>query len=161
MSSKEHVHNLMLEIGPLLGLMAVTEYDSENAWTILVDEDTIIFADFDESQKRLVLSAEAGQPQSDNRKFIYGILLQYNNQWHETGGVRMALDGPEGSVVQIFDLPVVDLDIVQLQTTVANFVDTLMAWREILAKETADEDSPPPESGPAIDPGITGGAIRA
>jgi hypothetical protein len=161
MSSKEHVHTLMTEIGPLLDLMAVTEYDSENAWTILVDEDTFLFADFDEPQKRLVLSAEAGRPQAGNRKFIYEILLQYNNQWHETGGVRMALDGPEGSVVQIFDLSVVDLDIGQLQTTVANFVDTLKAWREILAKEKTDEESPPPESGPAVDPGITGGAIRA
>ena len=105
MAGKEHIQALMREIGPQMALAQVTEFEVEGTWTLMPDEDTVLFADYDEAGGRLVLSAEAGRPVDSGRLGLYDLLLRYNNSWAETGGVRMALDG-EGTVVQLFDLPV-------------------------------------------------------
>lgn len=136
MSGKAQLHRLMAEIGPLLELQEVTEFEAEDLWTLVVDADTVLFLDYQATPERLVLSAEAGVPAEAGREF-YATLLQYNNQWAETGGVRLALDGPEGGVVQIVDLALAGLDLSQLQTTLMGFLATLRAWREIVAQAGA------------------------
>lgn len=141
MSGKQHVQALMRAIGPQLGLLEVTEFEAENTWTLVPDEDSVLFADYDDAGGRLVLSAEVGRPAGDDRLRLYELLLRYNNRWPETGGVRMALDEADGGVVQLFDLPVADLDLARLQTVVANFLDMLKAWREIVAAVPAEPEA--------------------
>ena len=133
MAGKEHIRALMREIGPQMALAQVTEFEVEGTWTLIPDEDTVLFADYDEAGGRLVLSAEAGRPVDSGRLGLYDLLLRYNNSWAETGGVRMALDGA-GTVVQLFDLPSADLDLPRLQAVVTGFIDTLRAWREIVGR---------------------------
>jgi hypothetical protein len=153
MAGKEQVHDLMSAIGPMLELLEVTEFDEENLWTLVVDEDTVLFADYGAEEGRLVLSTELGAPPGGERHGLYELLLTYNNQWGETGGVRMALDAPGGNVVQIYDLALAGLDLPRFQTVVGNFVDTARAWREIVAKGgDGGGDSP---AGP-IDPFMSG-----
>ena len=133
MASKQHVHTLMTEIGPLLELLEVTEFDDENVWTLVVDEDDVLFVDYEPETDRLVLSAEVAHPPGDtDLKGLYATLLTYNNQWQETGGTRMALDATDGNVVQIFELPAAGLDLHDLQIVVTNFVDLLKTWRGIV-----------------------------
>jgi hypothetical protein len=133
-ASKEHVHSLMADLGPLLELLEVTEFAKENVWTLVVDEQTTVFADYDDGFGRVTLSADVAEVPPGGRERLYELLLTYNNQWSETGGVRMGLDAPGGSVVQMVDLPADGLDLPQLQAVVGNFVDKIRAWREIVAK---------------------------
>jgi hypothetical protein len=153
MTGKEQVHDLMSGIGPLLELLEVTEFDEENVWTLVVDEETVVFADYQDEGERLVLSTEVGAPPPGDRKGLYELLLTYNNQWGETGGVRLALDAPDGSVVQIYDLALAGLDLPKLQAVIGNFVDVARAWREIVAR--GGEGGGEPAAGP-IDPFMSG-----
>lgn len=162
MSSKEHVHNLMLEIGPALELMEVTEFDEENLWVLVRDEATVIEVDYDDVQKRIMLSTEIGQPDEARRKNIYEMLLQANYLWQETGGLRIGLDGPGGNVVQMFGASVTDLHLGQLKTILTNFIDSAKAWHEIISqggfaeKEAAEEAAERPPR-PEVD---LSGAIK-
>ena len=152
MAGKQHAQALMRAIGPQLDLLEVTEFEDGKVWTLVVDETTVLFADYDDAHNRLVLSADVAQAPEAGRLQLYELLLQYNNQWSETGGLRMALD-PGGGVVQLFELPVTDLDLVGLQTVVTRFVDVLGAWREIVSR--ADAAGAEPAAHPML-----GGMIR-
>jgi hypothetical protein len=142
MTGRTNVQALMQAIGPQLALLEVTEFAALNTWSLVVDEATVLFADYDEGREVLVLSAEAGRPAETDRLQLYDLLLRYNIRWAETGGVRMALDGEAGSVTQLFELAVNGLDLPRLQTVVARFLDTLRAWREIVGQAPAAAETP-------------------
>jgi hypothetical protein len=132
MSSKEHVHTLMSEIGPLLNLAEVIEYNKDNFWILTLDDETLVEVDYSDDFKRIVLSVEIGAPPEVKRYGIYEFVLQYNYLWRDTGGARLALDGPAGKVVYLFELPTTDLDINRLSTTLENLFEHLKTWKKII-----------------------------
>jgi hypothetical protein len=138
MASLEQLNALMAEIGPILELQEVTGFASQELWTLQVDDDTLLFADHDPAQGRIVLSGEVATPRPAGKAAVHELLLQYNNQWKTTGGVRMALDGPDGAVIQICDIATADLDARTLAGTVRIFTDMLRAWRDMLNRDPAD-----------------------
>lgn len=145
MSNQQNISSLMADVGPLANLLSVTEYEEDNVWTLLVDEETVLLADWDQSRGCLVLSGDVAEPWEADRLYWYETLLQYNDQWQQTGGLRMSLESPGGKFVQMCDLAAADLTAQQLCTVIENFVLTLKGWREILAQPRgegpSDDDS--------------------
>ena len=70
MTGPSHVRTLMREIGPLLELDQVTEFDGEREWALVVDADMVVHADYVEADDRLMLSIELGQPPETSRHRI-------------------------------------------------------------------------------------------
>ena len=133
MSVKNHVHQLMSEIGPLLELAAVIESDDGDGWILAIDEDDSVLVELDEAEGRIFLSAEVGLPDDAARPGLYETLLVYNAQWHTSGGVRMALDAPGGEVMQILELPAAGLDAARLAQVFVAFLEVLSGWRAVAA----------------------------
>lgn len=160
MTGLEVVQQLMAEIGPRLGLSEVTEFTEDESWVLIVDDDTIVTADFDPDGSRLVFSCEVAQPPAQNRLAVYEQLLTFNHNWLDTGGLRFSLDGEAGVVVQSFDLPLDEIDIDRVEAALAMFLEQHVVWRARLldgAGATATSSAPDaPASGP-----IPGGMIRA
>jgi hypothetical protein len=92
-----------------------------------------------ETDERIMLSIELGRPPDASRQRIYELLLLYNHGWAETGGVRMALDSPGGTIVQLFETGAADLDLIGLRNVVTGFVELARHWRGGIARgiETA------------------------
>lgn len=130
MSHREHLHHLMTELGPLLEPLEITEFEELNTWTVVMDEDTTLFVDYDEDNDRLTLSADVGTPAEDIRGRIYRQLLRRNGEALRPGQARLALDEAGGTVVQIVDLPQSNPDVAGLQGAIREFLDTLSEWRE-------------------------------
>lgn len=140
----------MAEIGPLADLMAVGEHEGRNVWALRADAETLLFADLDEERSCLILSGDVGTPAPAERPRLNDLLLRYNAHWDETGGVRMAVEGQDGPVVQIVDVPLAGLDAQRLQALVRGFVTKLRAWRAILhGSGSSEEDAGRPEPGRA------------
>ena len=137
MSSKQHLHTLMAEIGPCLNLLELTEYEDDDSWWLVFDQQTVVIADYVAAEDRLVLSATVATPAAADRLRIYATVLQYNYHWEDTGSIRMALEGPAGSLVQISDLRVTGLDLQTLHNGLSNFNDKIHAWREALHPQTS------------------------
>ena len=78
----------------------------------------------------LVLWGDVGTPQPGDRARLYDLLLRYGFHWDETGGVRMAVEGQDGPVIQLVDVPLAGLDGQKLQALVRGFVAKLHAWRD-------------------------------
>jgi hypothetical protein len=133
MAGADQVRLLLKDLGPTLELGEIHEAAGGNAWTLTTQAGAVFFLDYRPDDDRLWLSADAGTPRPDNRAELYPLMLTYNAQWQRTGGVRIALDAPEGEVVLAYDMPASGLDLPRLCAVIGNFQDMLDVWRDIVA----------------------------
>lgn len=84
------------------GIM-VEKAPDDNAWGVAFTEGQFLLIEYTEELKKLVISSDLGKPRIEDRKGFYEMLLLVNSQWRETGGIRFALDGPDGSVQLLAD----------------------------------------------------------
>lgn len=149
MGKKRHVHLLMTEIGPLMDLLAVAEYEEDNLWRLMVEEDIIIDAQYDDQQDVIILSSQVAIPNTEDRSSLFALLLEYNAHWERTGGVYLCLEDEIGPVVQVFRCSLSLLDRFKFKTILLNFIDLLKSWRRVIEqydppKEEKEPDFSPP-----------------
>ena len=117
MTTLAQIELLINELGPILDPLQIEGAPEQRCWSVLLDEEVALLLDLDEEQGKLVISCDLGQPAAGDRTQLYEILLTYNAQWALTGGCRLALDEPNGNVIQIFDLQAEGLDVSRLGHT--------------------------------------------
>jgi hypothetical protein len=132
MSLSHRIHELLAEIGPVLDLLIIDEYEAENFWHIAMDAETIFFAEIDIARGILVLSAELGTPAAIERAKFYELLLTYNHHWDATAGMRLTLDAPNGAVWLWGEIAVQVLDRTSLGGFLQDYRTKIGAWREIV-----------------------------
>jgi hypothetical protein len=150
MIDSERVRTLMTDIGPAMDLADVSEAAEGGPWALGDQDGTVIYIENVPEEDRLWLSADVGAPRVEDRTRLYELILLYNAQWRQTGGVRIVLDSPEGRIVQAFDVVASGLDVPRLRTILVNFRRTLDGWRKIVAGEPAPETDFPAMSGPDV-----------
>ena len=123
----------MARIGPVMNLAEVVAHEDGAAWTLGVDDDLALLAEYDAAGARLALSAETASPPLTRRAETYELLMLFNAQWRETGGVRMALEAPDAPVVQTIDIGVENLDIASFAAVIGDFAAKALAWRRLIA----------------------------
>ena len=126
------IHELFAEIGPVLDLLIIDEYDDENLWHVAMDAETIFFAEIDVERAILVLSTELGTPSVVNRAKLYELLLTYNHHWDATSGMRLTLDAPEGAVWLWGEIAVSALDRTILSAFLREYRVKIGAWTAIV-----------------------------
>jgi hypothetical protein len=134
MNSAGKAHELMAAVGPALDLLVVDEYSVEGVWHVAVDETNVLFAELDRDRGVLVLSADVGTPQVEDRLKLYELLLHYNNCWELTYGVRLSIDAPGGAVCLLLDVVLDGMDNAEFSERMKNFAEKAAGWREIVAK---------------------------
>lgn len=139
----DQVLSLMGQLGPVLNPPAIYASEEDKTWGVALSEDLTVLVEYDEAKDCLVLAAELGTPPDGDRTALYELLLRMNYHWETTGGVRMALDGPAGQVVQVFELATEGLEATRLGATVTAFAETAVAWREIIQRAGSAPDAMP------------------
>jgi hypothetical protein len=131
---------LMAELGPAADLAAVAEYEGDGGWGLMVDDDTIVDAEIDPVNAVLVLSADVC-PLPEGRALHWcRLLLNFNDQWLDSGGFRMSLAAAGGMVSQTLVLPLSGLELGALQERLERFLVVLNAWRAILRDGAASAE---------------------
>lgn len=127
-TSLERMQIMMEEIGPAMPeIDAVIQSEEEN-WAIQFEDQTIVTLEWADKPDRIVLSAMLGIPSESMQLSIYETLLCYNLLWKDTGGVKMALAGPNGELMLLYDLYMSDLTLNDMQTVLSNFVSIAQVW---------------------------------
>lgn len=146
----ETVSGMLAELGPRLEVSEIAAWEGQHSWAIAVDADgeTVLTLDYDEATAKLYVTAELGPLPQDRLPYSYDFLLRYNHCWAETDGVRMALDGPGGNVVQIFDVSLHDLDSDKLGTVLRNFIDLTRTMRAMVRNGFGETDGETPVPDP-------------
>ncbi len=124
----ERMQIMMEEIGPSMPEIEAVIQSEEKNWAIQFDDQAIVMLEWAEKPDRLVLSAMLGSPTERMQLSVYETLLCYNLLWKDTGGVKMALAGPGGELILLYELHAADLNVGDLQTVVANFRSIAEVW---------------------------------
>jgi hypothetical protein len=150
-----NLQQVMTEIGPSLGIEEVVEYSQQSLWTLTIDTSTVVFAEYHEGSRQLILSVDIAEILTERRTEVMDSLLRYNGSWEQTGGVCMSLDAEGRIVQQSAVVPATDLDSQMLHTTLMNFLSIMGHWRERIqhgggaapkdGPSAEGETSPPPQ----------------
>jgi hypothetical protein len=91
---------------------------------------------------RMVISADLGHTTESMQLPIYETLLCYNLMWRQTGGVKIGLAGPKGSLIVSTEVCVEGLTLNDLQQELMNFVTIVRAWSRYVS-DGGKEMAPP------------------
>ena len=131
MTAAQAARRTLVEAAQLLDFQWL-DYADSDAWRLVADGGTAFDVEHDEGSGRLVIQSDIGTVSDAACTRVYEILLQYNYLWSQTGGIRMALDGPAGQVVMMFDVQTADLEVSALCGMLTRMSRLQKAWREIL-----------------------------
>ena len=134
---------LMSEAGPLDDKILACTRTPDGTYALRFEEVDVL-VERDEDRNRIALSVEIGAPRASRALEVYETLLSYNLLWRETGGVRMALTGRKGSVVQFVDLTGSEINARTIATVAANLASLTDIWRAFLQSAGGDIAAPAP-----------------
>lgn len=127
---------MMEEIGPVMPSIEAVIQSEEKNWAIQFDDQAIVMLEWAEKPDRVVLTAMLGTPSESMQLSVYETLLCYNLLWKDTGGVKMALSGPGGELILLYELFSTDLNLNELQTVLTNFVSIAQVWSVYVTGES-------------------------
>ena len=132
MTELEQMTRLVNELGSKLELQAILEHE-EAEWSVVFDGNAIVELTYESSRKCLTLEIDLGTCDLDRRQETLESLMTYAGLTEQTGGIRIALNSPDGEFIQLLDVFIENLDVAQLATVLSNFVKLARSWRTALS----------------------------
>jgi len=117
----------------------------EPSWAIQFSDESILIIEPADDPSRMVVSAELGVAAEAQQRTVYETLLCYNLMWRDSGGVKIGLAGPQGSLIISVDVCVEGLTLMALQQELERFLKIVRSWTQYVGK--ADTTDAPPLPG--------------
>ena len=124
----QRIQIMMEEIGPSIPEIEAVIQSEEKNWAIQFDDQSIVILEWTENPDRLVLTAMLGKPSESMQLSVYETLLCYNLLWKDTGGVKMALSGPDGEIILLYEFFIGNATLQEFQTVLMNFTSIAQVW---------------------------------
>ena len=134
----ERMQAMMEEIGPAMAEIEAVIQSEDKNWAIQFEDQSIIMLEWAEHPDRIVLSSMLGIPSETMQLSVYEALLCYNLLWKDTGGVKMALAGPGGDLMLLYELYVDQLMLNELQVVISNFSSISQVWSVYVTGESQE-----------------------
>ena len=134
----ERMQTMMEEIGPNMAEIEAVIQSEDRNWAIQLEDQSIIMLEWAEKPDRIVLSSMLGIPSETMQLSVYEALLCYNLLWKDTGGVKMALAGPGGDLMLLYELYVDGLMLNDLQIVISNFSNISHVWSLYVTGESQE-----------------------
>ncbi len=142
----EQIQQLIQELGPHMQDIDAIVQTEEPSWAIQFSDETIVIIEAAEDPARMVFSAELGSTNDNNQHAVYEALLCYNLMWRDTGGVKIGLAGPQGTLIISTELCLESLMLNDLQLNLKNFLKIPRSWQGFVS-QTAPTPAPLPGLG--------------
>ena len=144
MANLQQFQLMMEEIGPTCDPINAVVQLEDDMWGVACFDDRVrILVELDDEAEQLTLHAEHGTPREENRLKTYETMLTYNRIARDSGGIYMALEGPDGAVTQECDLSIRELDLMKLREVLENFMAKAVAWQGLVqGGGVSAEDAP-------------------
>ena len=145
MTTIEQIESLVKELGPAMPDIDAIVQTEEPSWAIQFSDESILIIEPADDPSRMVVSAELGVAAEAQQPTVYETLLCYNLMWRDSGGVKIGLAGPQGSLIISVDVCVEGLTLMALQQELERFLKIVRSWTQYVGK--ADTTDAPPLPG--------------
>lgn len=145
MTTIEQIESLVKELGPAMPDIDAIVQTEEPSWAIQFSDESILIIEPADDPSRMVVSAELGVAAEAQQRTVYETLLCYNLMWRDSGGVKIGLAGPQGSLIISVDVCVEGLTLMALQQELERFLKIVRSWTQYVGK--ADTTDAPPLPG--------------
>ncbi len=141
----EQIQQLLQELGPSMPEIDAVVQTEEPSWAIQFSDETILIIEPAEDPPRMVISAELGAAPEAQQLTVYETLLCYNLLWKDSGGVKVGLAGPQGTLIISAEVCIESMALMDLQEALNKFLTITRAWAQYVAKAdgTGPADVPP------------------
>ena len=150
MAGIDQVRLLLKELGPGLELGEIQEDPGGSSWGLATRDGVIFYLEFMAGRRPAVAVGRGRHAATGRPRRAPSTDAAIQCQWRRTGGVRLALDGPDDAVVLAYDLPAAGLDLPRLCTIVGNFRNMIDGWRKIVEGTAAPDKAAPAAAGAVI-----------
>ncbi len=148
MTTVEQIQQLIQELGPSMPEIDAVVQTEEPNWAIQFSDETIVIIEAADDPPRIVMSAELGAASDARQKAVYETLLCYNLMWRDSGGVKVGLAGPQGSLIISAEVCLDGMLLMDLQDALNRFLKITRSWTQYVAQEEGAETiGVPPRSG--------------
>jgi hypothetical protein len=138
----EQVSALLVEAAELDDDVAMVVRNAEDNWIVRFEQVDIEIG-CDVERERLVLVSTVGVPEPGRRMTVLEAMMAYNFLVIDTGGVRMAMTGTDGDIVQMVDIGLSGLTARDMAVALVNMAEKTQVWRAFIAAKGADVAAPP------------------
>ena len=132
MTTPAQLSALMREVQERLKLEAPSDPSAEGVWSLPLDPLHPIQVRFDPGRAKLVFRRPIGTPPDGDQAKLHEICLVINNNWHDTAGLGIGLEGPGGAIVGFQDIAVGRLNTETLAEALAAFEYRAQALAELV-----------------------------
>lgn len=144
----EQIQQLIQELGPSMPEIDAVVQTEEPSWAIQFSDETIVILEAADEPPRIVMSAELGAASGARQKAVYETLLCYNLMWRDSGGVKVGLAGPQGSLIISTELCIEGMLLMDFQDALNRFLKITRSWTQYVGQEEgAEAVGMPPLSG--------------
>ncbi len=131
---------MMEEVGPEVSDIETVIQNEDRDWAIQFEDQTIVTLEWADNPDKVVLSTILGKPTQKNQLSVYETLPCYNLLWRDTGGVKMALGGPEGVILLIYEMYMQETNLNEFKTVLLNFLNIAKVWEVFIQSEDSSMD---------------------
>ena len=144
----EQIQKLVEEVGPSMPEIDAVVQTEEPSWAIQFSDDTVIILEPADDPSRVVMSADLGGVADAQQRIVYETLLCYNLMWRSSGGVKVGLAGPEGTLIISADVCLDNLTLSDFQQEIGKFLKiTRSCVQYVLHAEQGEQSVLPPLPG--------------
>ncbi len=141
--SPHQLQDLVVRLGPSLPDVVEAARLDATQWAVAFESGANVLLDWANDPPRILLSSLLGRPHPDRCLHVYQTLLAFNSLWVESNGTWLALNGTEGEVTLMYELPPIELTLDALQDAVVGMAALAGAWCEFVMADPESTVLPP------------------
>jgi hypothetical protein len=134
MTAFASVSDVLARTGALLECESIVAFPDLAAWTVALGETDDFELALDERLGLIHVSAEVAPYRDDSDQDVLESLLEYNERWLATGGVRFGLDGARHRLTLTVSFPSASLEAEIMARRLARMERLVADWRRWFAE---------------------------
>lgn len=131
----DKIQDLISQIGPVFPDIDAVIQTEDPSWAIQFVDELVVMIEQLEQPDRMVFSSEIGAVTDDQELPVYEALLCYNLLWKDTGGVKIGLAGPKGTLIVTSELLLDGLTLMSFQEALTNFTNIARSLSKYVLKD--------------------------
>ncbi len=139
----DKIQDLISQIGPVFPDIDAVIQTEDPSWAIQFVDELVVMIEQLEHPDRMVFSSEIGTVADDQELPVYEALLCYNLLWKDTGGVKIGLAGPKGTLIVTSELLLDGLTLMSFQDALTNFTNIARSLSKYVLKDKKSSNSLP------------------